>query len=401
MNPLSQTPMTPGFSLPAALAAPLAAIYGAEALAERPCLFSAVRVPLAEADRAAMVALVAAMERVLANPRYQVAVLGAPLPPDAALRAAGVCMGYDFHLTPAGPKLIEINTNAGGLALVADLMNAWGMPGDALFAEALAMFRSEWWLESGDRRPLRRIAIVDADPATQFLYPEFERFRAVFEQAGIAAVVADPRELHWNAGTGQLQHAGEVVDLVYNRLTDFALQDPAHAALLAAWQARAVVLTPHPQVHRLVADKRNLEWLADAAFRHTLGLNAEDEQAFATALLPMVPVRATDAETLWATRKSWFFKPAAGFGSKAVYRGDKITKRVFEEVLAGNYVAQAFAPPAEHPVPGPEGELVPLRFDVRNYAYRGTVLAVAARLYQGQTTNFRTPGGGFAPMVPA
>jgi hypothetical protein len=23
---------------------------------------------------------------------------------------------------------------------------------------------------------------------------------------------------------------------------------------------------------------------------------------------------------------------------------------------------------------------------------------VAARLYQGQTTNFRTPGGGFAPV---
>jgi hypothetical protein len=27
------------------------------------------------------------------------------------------------------------------------------------------------------------------------------------------------------------------------------------------------------------------------------------------------------------------------------------------------------------------------------------VLLLAARLYQGQTTNFRTPGGGFAPVV--
>ncbi len=35
---------------------------------------------------------------------------------------------------------------------------------------------------------------------------------------------------------------------------------------------------------------------------------------------------------------------------------------------------------------------------VRLYTYSGQVLLVAARLYQGQTTNFRTPGGGFAPV---
>ena len=35
----------------------------------------------------------------------------------------GAFMGYDFHLTPAGPRLIEINTNAGG-ALVNGLHTA-------------------------------------------------------------------------------------------------------------------------------------------------------------------------------------------------------------------------------------------------------------------------------------
>ena len=385
-------------SLPESLSIPLTAIYGAAALHERPCLFSAVQVPLRAADQAAMTALVGAIERVLANPRYQAAVLGQPLAADAAPRAAGVCMGYDFHLTEDGPKLIEINTNAGGLALVADLMNAWGMDGKALIVATTRMFHREWAIEQGGTRPLRRIAIVDTAPETQYLGLEFYRFKAIFEQAGIAAVVVDPGELRWDANAGKLTHGGEVVDLVYNRLTDFALQEPAHAALLAAWQARAAVVTPHPLVHRLAADKRNLERLADPAFRSTLGLSAEDEAAFAHTLLPMQVVHASDAERLWATRKQWFFKPAAGFGSKAVYRGDKITKRVFEDVLAGNYVAQAFAAPAEHPVPGPEGRPVSLRFDVRNYVYRGTVMAVAARLYQGQTTNFRTPGGGFAPM---
>ena len=36
--------------------------------------------------------------------------------------------------------------------------------------------------------------------------------------------------------------------------------------------------------------------------------------------------------------------------------------------------------------------------DVRLYVYDGQVLLTSARLYQGQTTNFRTPGGGFAPV---
>jgi hypothetical protein len=37
-----------------------------------------------------------------------------------------------------------------------------------------------------------------------------------------------------------------------------------------------------------------------------------------------------------------------------------------------------------------------LKYDVRCYVYDGRIQLVAARLYQGQTTNFRTPGGGFA-----
>jgi len=33
---------------------------------------------------------------------------------------------------------------------------------------------------------------------------------------------------------------------------------------------------------------------------------------------------------------------------------------------------------------------------VRCYVYEGQVQLLIARLYQGQTTNFRTAGGGFA-----
>jgi hypothetical protein len=43
-----------------------------------------------------------------------------------------------------------------------------------------------------------------------------------------------------------------------------------------------------------------------------------------------------------------------------------------------------------------DGALTELKVDVRCYAYRGAVQFIAARLWQGQTTNFRTAGGGFA-----
>ena len=84
-----------------------------------------------------------------------------------------------------------------------------------------------------------------------------------------------------------------------------------------------------------------------------------------------------------------------GYGAKGAYRGDKITRRVFDEILAGDYVAQKLAPPGECSITL-NGEIAVLKFDVRCYVYDGKIQLVAARLYQGQTTNFRTPGGGFS-----
>jgi len=39
-----------------------------------------------------------------------------------------------------------------------------------------------------------------------------------------------------------------------------------------------------------------------------------------------------------------------------------------------------------------------LKVDLRCYVYAGAVQVLAARLYRGQTTNLRTPGGGFADV---
>jgi uncharacterized circularly permuted ATP-grasp superfamily protein len=100
---------------------------------------------------------------------------------------------------------------------------------------------------------------------------------------------------------------------------------------------------------------------------------------------------------MWKSRKGLFFKPMGGHGGKAVYRGDKVTKGVWAEIERGGYVAQTLVRPSERMVKIDDVPQV-RKLDVRLYTYDSRVLLVAARLYQGQTTNFRTPGGGFAPV---
>jgi hypothetical protein len=107
-------------------------------------------------------------------------------------------------------------------------------------------------------------------------------------------------------------------------------------------------------------------------------------------------VEEKDTEHWWKERKDWFFKPATGYGGKGSYRGDKLTQRVFGEIVQGGYVAQRKAMPGEVIVSVAGAEAAAFKYDVRCYVYEGQVQLVIARLYQGQTTNFRTAGGGFA-----
>ena len=108
-------------------------------------------------------------------------------------------------------------------------------------------------------------------------------------------------------------------------------------------------------------------------------------------------VTEQNRDALWAGRRDLFFKPATGYGSRAAYRGDKLTKRVWQEIARAPYVAQRSVKPSQRHL-GPTEERV-FKVDVRVYAYAGQLVLVAARIYQGQTTNFRTAGGGFAPVL--
>jgi hypothetical protein len=251
---------------------------------------------------------------------------------------------------------------------------------------------AEWQRAGRDGLP-GRFAIVDDDPGQQFLYPEFLLFAQLFRRFGVEAEVLDPAELSFARGV--LRDERGPIDLVYNRLTDFSLEAPTHAALREAYLARAAVVTPHPQAHALYANKRNLSLLTDAARLRSWGVDEPTRDTLLRGVARTEIVSAVDSDRLWAARRNLFFKPTAGFGSKAAYRGDKLTRRVWTEILAGEYVAQELVPPGERRT-GPASSM---KSDVRNYVYAGEVQLLAARIYQGQTTNLRTAGGGFAPVL--
>ncbi len=370
--------------------------------AERPVFIGALQLQR-------LVELTRAIETVVAMPAWRDLALASALPiaRHDPRGTKGVFLGYDFHAEGDTLGLIEINTNAGGAMLNAVLARAQraccadvdsllpSLDGVRGFEQSIVdMFRSEWQARA-PMRELRTIAIVDEAPEKQYLYPEFLLFQRLFQAHGITAVIADPADFAVRAGALWLGETA--IDLVYNRLTDFYLEGDNCHALREAYLSDAVVLTPHPQAHALYADKRRLATLTDPEALTQLNVPA----AVQTVLLRDIPrtaiVQPDMADALWADRNNLFFKPFSGFGSRGAYRGDKLTKRVWQDILNGDYVAQKLVQPGVRRIDG-TADIRPMKFDLRAFVYDGAVQWTAARVYQGQTTNFRTPGGGFAPV---
>jgi len=86
----------------------------------------------------------------------------------------GVLMGYDFHLTTDGPRLIEVNTNAGGAFIMQSMLatvwhnvspcNAETLDAPSTIERSIVeMFIDEWQFAGRTGKP-STVAIVDSDP---------------------------------------------------------------------------------------------------------------------------------------------------------------------------------------------------------------------------------------------
>ena len=360
------------------------AVSGAPVTLPRPALKSMIR-------------LVKTLFVLSRNRRYRDYL--SPLLPEVARFDPGhdaVMMGFDFHVTGVVPSLIEVNTNAGGGLLAHRAHHSGEAPGTLALPRRLeeqlrqSFLREMAAFSAGGQQLPRRLVIVDEQPAEQFLYPEMLAFRELFTRWGISALIADPQELQ--AGAEGVFHDGKPVDFIYNRHCDFYLESEPMAGLRAAYLARKVCLSPNPHVYGLLADKRRLALWTDREAMASLGVSPAVLDLLAETVPESRLMAAMAPDSLWQERKEWVFKPVDRFGSRGVLLGRKISRSRFDQLEPEQTLVQRLVEPSLTA----SGDAM-LKTDFRLYVYRDRVLGVTARLYQGQVTNMRTPGGGFAP----
>lgn len=305
-----------------------------------------------------------------------------------------VMMGYDFHLTPDGPRLIEVNTNAGGAiyafrAAFPEATPDGPLPG-SFTQRFLASFIQDFHRFRKDKQAdLRRLVIIDEQPEEQHLYPEMVFFRDFFRQAGLQAEIVDPRELQADAKGVYLR--GEPVDMLYNRHCDFYLESPAMAGVREAYLNRSVCLSPNPRAYGLLADKRRLIQFSDADFIAGSGLGRRAQQLLQEVVPACRLLGDWEPDEVWQARAGLVFKPVSMFGGKGVLMGKSMSRKRFEELDPRDTLVQEWVPPGMTQTV--EGEF---KTDYRLFVYRNRLIGASARLYRGQLTNLRTPGGGFA-----
>lgn len=305
-----------------------------------------------------------------------------------------VLMGYDFHIDEAQQvKLIEVNTNAGGLWFATRCYqpDATQYP-RKLADKLLTTFLQEYRLfrQDPDAQP-QFIAIIDHLPEQQFLYPEMLVFAKLFQQAGIKTVIVDPGQVEIKGS--RVYYQDQAIDLIYNRHCDFYLNTTEMQHIANAWQQQSVCLTPNPRVYGLLADKqRMVDWSHPEFFNGLLapGIASRLQQAIPHTQL----LSSLSEDTLWSGRKDKVFKPATSYASQGVYVGDKLTKNKLNSLEPETTLVQQHIKPTITLTS--DGEK--FKTDFRLFVYRKTILAISARLYQGQVTNLRTANGGFSKI---
>lgn len=290
----------------------------------------------------------------------------------------GVCMSYDFHINAEnGIDLIEINTNASFLALGLEayqFLNLKEKASDFTEQKLVQMFETENHLLGKENL---KLAILDKNPQQQNLYVEFLIYQELFKKYGVVCDITNINEFE----------KMKTASFVYNRHTDFYLETSESETIRQLYNNNQIQLSPQPYEYFLLADKeRFIDW------------TIQNEVEKPSSLLPTYDLGVADKDIIWSQRKQLFFKPKNAFGGKQTYKGSSISRKVFDEVTNSNFIAQKISPAPEIEVEL-NGQKTLMKYDLRCYAYQDELQLIMARLYQGQTTNLRTEGGGFACVI--
>ncbi|MGE0455130.1 MAG: hypothetical protein AB7O37_08505 [Vicinamibacteria bacterium] len=329
----------------------------------------------------------------------------------------------DAFLTEAGPRVIEINSDAPAGFGYGDRMAS-------LFAESdlhrrfaalhplryvpsapglVGAFRRRHAAAGGNGTP--RLAIVDwADVKTR---PDQELLRESFLRSGLDCRLADPREVELRGD--RLFAGGVEIDLVYRRvLLQELLERPSDArSLLTAYRARPAAFQNSFRC-RLSEDKAFLAILSDDL--HAALLRPE-ERELVRRVVPwtrrVAEGRTTKDGTVvdlvpWvlARREALVLKPAHGYGGASVVMGDEASDGEWQarvvEALGAPWVVQERARIPQEPFPVVSGGTLAfeaLKVNVNPFYVAGAEVGAVARVSRSSVINVSAGGGSVPTFV--
>lgn len=280
-------------------------------------------------------------------------------------------------------------------------------PIETLLDALIASYR-EW----GGRENPPAMAIVDwRDVPT---WTEFEILQAAFTSAGVPTVICDPRELSFEAG--ELTALGRKIDLVYRRvlINDVVDRPDDCAALVAAYEARAVCVANTFQC-KLAHKKAFFAVLTDP---RNASLFSADERAVIAAHIPWTRLVRDDRterggrhlpllELAVSDREQLVLKPNDEYGGKGVLLGWEASGPEWSAALdaaltdpPGSWVVQERIPIRREVFPQFDAEghvtMPEVLVDFAPYLFRGRMAGFLTRLSATGLANV-TSGGGQVP----
>ena len=295
-----------------------------------------------------------------------------------------VLMAYDFHLNNETVKLIEVNTNASAFLLLNTLYQFKSLNYKKALEDLKASFQREWMIFNKKESPPPKIVLIDREPLKQKMVIEFFMYKDFFKSMGWNMEILDSRQIKMDSQYGLYTPKDEKIDFIYNRDTDFYFEN--HPVLAKAYQQNTCLILPQPKDYCLLADKNRL---ADWFSKDWPELKGIQKNLLNTKIL-----NSGNKQELWQNRKKYFFKICQGYGGKMAYKGASLSRPKFEELFQYNSLAQEYIAPSKIK----DSKNQEWKLDIRAYAYKDQIQQLAGRVYQGQVTNFKTPGSGFATV---
>ena len=230
--------------------------------------------------------------------------------------------------------------------------------------------------------------------------PEFEMFKAFFEEAGIKTVICDPRALEFRRG--KLYAQGAAVNLVYRRVltSELLARGDGTRALREAYMAGAVCVVNSCRA-KLLHKKMSLALLSDDRYQR---LYTPAQRIAIQRHIPWTRrVRPELAEEIARRRETLVLKPNDEYGGKGVVLGWTVDQAEWESAIdvatTQSYVVQEAVeiPRVPFPVVLDGIRYLDLAVDLDPYLFNGRAGGFMTRVSAAALLNVTAGAGSVVP----